>query len=87
MSKNAYEVNDEILDMITGGKVLDNTWGIIDRAVSGALERGYPKAAVKSMLTLAYKQFPEDFSDNGSLIDMHEILKYFDKKWAEVSGR
>jgi hypothetical protein len=87
MSKNAYEVNDEILDLITGGKVLDNTWGIIDRAVVEAQEKGYPRAAVRAMLAYAYTQFPEDFSDNGSLKDIHDILKYFDKKWAEVSGK
>ena len=87
MNKNAYEVNEEILDMITGGKVLDTTWGKIDQAVVEAIERGYPRAAVRAMIAYAYTQIPEDMSDNGSLKDIHDILKYFDKKWAEVSGR
>ncbi len=87
MNKNAYEVNDEILDMITGGQVLGSAFETIDRAVMEAGERHYPKAAVRAMLALAYTHFPEKMSDNGSLEDMNTIMKYFDQKWKEVYGK
>ena len=79
-----YELDDQMLDMISGGKVLETTYELLDRMVKEAGENGYPKTAVRTMLKCAYAAFPEKFSDNGSFKDLNEILKYFDSKWKEL---
>lgn len=86
MNKNAIEINDEILDMITGGKVLDSMYDKIIQIVTEAKENNYPRPVVRAMLVYAYSQFPEKMSDNGSLKDLNEILKCFDQKWKEING-
>ncbi|MBR3251945.1 MAG: hypothetical protein IKF80_09585 [Erysipelotrichaceae bacterium] len=86
MNKNAIEINDDILDMITGGKVLEGTYDKIIQIVTEAKEKNYPRPAVRAMLVYAYSQFPEDFSDKSSLKDINEILSFFDQKWKEING-
>ena len=73
--------------MITGGQVLESAYEKVERAVREAVEKGYPKAAVRAMLAYGYKLFPEEMSDNGSISHLTTLLKFFDQKWAEVYGK
>ena len=81
-----YEIDDNLLDIISGGKVLDSAYEKIDQIVMGAIENNYPKSAVRAMLTYAYTKVTDQMSDTGGMRDLAEILRYFDSKWAETTG-
>lgn len=81
-----YEIDDGILEIINGGKVLDSAYEKIDQIVKEAIANEYPKSAVRAMLTYAYTKVTDQMSDTGGMRDLAEILRYFDKKWAETIG-
>lgn len=81
-----YEIDDKLLEIITGGKVLDSAYEKIDQIVKEAGELNYPKQAVKAMLAYAYTKVTDQMSDTGDFKDFNEIMKYFDRKWKELYG-
>ena len=81
-----YEIDDKLLEIITGGKVLDSAYEKIDQIVKESGELNYPKHAVKAMLAYAYTKVTDQMSDTGSFKDFNEIMKYFDTKWRELYG-
>lgn len=81
-----YELSDELLDLVSGGKVVESVYAKIDQLVVEAIQNNYPKSVVKAMLSYAYTRVTDQMSDDGSFKDLTTILAYFDKKWKEVYG-
>ena len=79
--KNRKQLDDELLDAVSGGKITADGYSSIDSLIADYKQKNYGKTDLQRAIKGLWSSQWSVFSTTGTSADLQEVLNYIDRKW------